>query len=137
MVANMRPGTQAKLQVWRNQKAQDVTVKVDELEEPNEQRVASAAARETLDEPRLGIAVRALEPEEKKMAETTGNLLVEQVSGPAQLAGVQPGDIILAVGNKPITSVEELRAATRKAGDTVALLIQREEAQIFVPVNIG
>ena len=36
-----------------------------------------------------------------------------------------------------ISTVEQLRTAVEKAGKTVALLIQREQAQIFVPVPTG
>ena len=38
---------------------------------------------------RLGIAVRPLTPEEKKQVETEGSLVVEEVSGPAAVAGLQ------------------------------------------------
>jgi serine protease Do len=57
------------------------------------------------------------------------------VTGPAALAGVQPGDIILAVAGTPVRTVADLQAAVKKAGKVVPLLIQRGEAQIFVPVR--
>ncbi len=57
---------------------------------------------------------------------------------PAAAAGVQRGDIILGVNGKPVKSVDELKVAARKTkGKVVALLIERDSAQIFVPVRIG
>ena len=64
--------------------------------------------------------------------------MVENVEGPAQEAGVQPGDIILGVNGKPVKTLDDLRSAAKKRnGKVVALLIERENAQIFLPVRIG
>jgi serine protease Do len=61
---------------------------------------------------------------------------VEEVAGPAQAAEIQPGDIILGINGKRVHSVKELEDAARAAGKNVALLIQREDAQIFVPLRL-
>jgi serine protease Do len=50
---------------------------------------------------------------------------------------VQRGDVILGVNGKPVKSVEELKAAVDAAGKSAAVLVQRGEARIFVPVQIG
>ena len=80
--------------------------------------------------------MRPLEPHEKEQAGTQGSLLVEEVSGPAQAAEVEPGDIILGINGKRVHSVKELEDAARASGKNVALLIQREDAQIFVPLRL-
>ena len=84
----------------------------------------------------LGLTVRPLEAREKEQANTQGSLVVEEVSGPAQAAEIQPGDIILGINGKRVHSVKELEDAAHAAGKNVALLIQREEAQIFVPLRL-
>ena len=67
-----------------------------------------------------------------------GNLVVEHVSGPAAAAGVQPGDIILRVNGTSVKSVAELQSATKNlGGKNVALLIQRENAQIYVALRLS
>jgi serine protease Do len=58
------------------------------------------------------------------------------VTGPAASAGVQPGDIILGVNGKRVKTVKELQDEAKTSGKNVALLIQREDAQIFVPLRI-
>jgi serine protease Do len=41
------------------------------------------------------------------------------------------------VNGTPIQSVEQLRALVAKSGRTMALLIQRDEGKIFVPVDLS
>ena len=64
-------------------------------------------------------------------------LVVEQVGGAAQRAGVQPGDVVLALNGTPVTTPEQLREQVAKSGRTAALLIQRDNRQLFVPVELG
>ena len=86
---------------------------------------------------RLGVAVRPLTPEEKSGASVSHGLLVQQSGGAAESAGIQPGDVILAVNGRPVTSVDQLKQMIAGAGNSIALLIQRDNAQIFVPVDLG
>ena len=64
-------------------------------------------------------------------------LVVQDVGGPAALAGVQPGDVLMAVNGTPVQSVEQVRDAVARSAKSVALLIQRDGDTIFVPVRIG
>jgi serine protease Do len=82
------------------------------------------------------VTVRALTPQERSGTAGHG-LLVQQASGPAASAGIQPGDVILAVNGRAVTSPDQLRQIIAKSGNSVALLIQRDNAQIFVPVDLG
>jgi len=58
------------------------------------------------------------------------------VSGPAEDAGIQPGDIVLAANGQRITSVEQLRSLVSKSHGHVALLVQHGSERIFVPVEV-
>jgi serine protease Do len=62
---------------------------------------------------------------------------VEGASGPAADAGISAGDVLLALNGKPVNSVEQVREVLRKHPRHVALLIQRDGEQIFVPVDLG
>jgi serine protease Do len=136
IIAETRPGTPVKIEVWRDGSTKTVTARPEEIKEQAEQVAARGSATDDT-ESKLGLAVRPLAPEEKRQAETSGSILVEDVGGPAAQAGVQPGDIILGVNGKPVKSVDELRKAAGRGGKVVALLIERENAQIFVPVRVG
>ena len=63
--------------------------------------------------------------------------MVEDVGGPAERAGVRPGDVILSVNRTPVDSLEQMKTLIDKSGKGVALLIQRDDARIFVPVPLG
>ena len=138
-IAAMKPGADATLQVWRGGKQQTMPVKVAELKE-QQQQTAKAGGRpggRPANQPdALGLTVRPLEAQEKEQAETQGNLVVEEVTGAAASAGVQPGDIILGVNGKRVKTMKELQDNSKAAGKNVALLIQRDDAQIFVPLKI-
>jgi serine protease Do len=137
MIAGKKPGTPVSIEVWRNGGTKELTVKPVQIEEKGE-RVASNDTQQGDETAKLGLAVRPLTLQEKRQAETDGDLLVEQVDGPAAGAGVQPGDIILGVNGAKVKSIDELRAAAKKRnGKVVALLIERDNAQIFVPVRVG
>ena len=53
-----------------------------------------------------------------------------QVGQPRAAARLQPGDVILMVGRKPVKSADEFNTAVKdaKAGDSVMLLVKREDA---------
>lgn len=132
-IADLKPGSTAKVEVWRQGAPRELTVTVGEMKAP---RVASSKAVEE-DRGRLGVAVRALTPDEQKEAGVNGGLIVEEASGPAASAGVRPGDIILALNSSPVKSASELRSLVEKSGKRVALLVQRDDAKIFIPVDLG
>ncbi len=131
-VAEVKPGSTVKLQVWRKGETKELGVTVGEMQP---EKVASANDDGAAGG-KLGLAVRPLSPDEQRQAEAQG-LLVLDTAGAAAKAGIQPGDVILALNGTPVRSVEELRALAAKADHHVALLIQRDEAKIFVPVNLG
>jgi serine protease Do len=137
LIANKKPGTPVSVEVWRNGSTKELSVRPVQMEDKSE-RVANNDTQQGDETSKLGLAVRPLTQQEKRQAETDGDLLVEQVDGPAAGAGVQPGDIILGVNGAKVKSIDELRAAAKKRnGKVVALLIERDNSQIFVPVRVG
>ena len=132
-IAELGPGATADLDIWHNRAARQASVKLGTLEDQR------AASRE---EPqhaggKLGLAVRPLTSEEQRQGNVQGGLLVEQASGPAADAGIQPGDIVLSANGAPVASAAALKSAVESSRGHIALLIQRGEARIFVPVRVG
>ncbi|MBM0103549.1 DegQ family serine endoprotease [Steroidobacter sp. S1-65] len=137
IIASKKPGSTVNIEVWRDGGIKRLTAKPVEIAEKGV-KVANRDDPEADETAKLGLVVRPLDREEKQQVDTEGNLVVEDSDGPAAAAGVQRGDIILAVNNKPVKSVEDLKNAARKSkGKVVALLIEREGGQIFVPVRVG
>ena len=131
MIADMKPGSTVHLQVWRDKGYKDVTVTIGSF--PGAQLAADDSKASQV---KLGVAVRALTSDERREASVAGGLLVEQVTGPAAAAGIQPGDVILAINGQPLTAADQLKDRLSHSGDSVALLIQRNNQQIFVPVDL-
>lgn len=128
------PGDTVKLKVWRQGASRDVEAKLGTAQ-PERQQLAAGGDAATGGQ--LGLAVRPLSAEEKRRAEVEQGLLVEQVGGPAARAGVERGDVLLAINGKPVQSIEQVKSALQGKPKSVALLIQRGNDRIFVPVNLG
>jgi serine protease Do len=134
IIADIPPGSEANIGIWHDHKAAEVKVTTVLLDEETTQ-----TARSEGDDGggKLGLSVRPLDPKEQQELHTRGRLLVEDVTGPALAAGLQAGDVVLGVNGANVTSVAELKREVARAGHSVALLIQREDAQIYLPVDIG
>ena len=124
LVAATAPGQRAQVKVWRDGAERTLAVTVGTM--PDENVVAKNESPDA-NSGKLGLSVQ----------QNDEGLVVAQSSGPAAAAGVQPGDVILGVNNRPVKSVDQLRRAVEKAGRHVALLVQRGEATIYVPVDLG
>jgi serine protease Do len=138
VISAIKPGNSAKVEVWREKESKTISVKVDEFPEENV-RVANRSVEQ---EPaakadKLGLSVRPLGADERRSAETEGYLLVEDVDGPAAQAGVRPGDVILGVNGKAVKTVADLRNATANGSKTVAILLERDGNQLFLPIRIS
>ena len=128
------PGDTVKLDVWRKGSAVALTARLGGMQDKAQQQ---AARSDAAPQGKLGLALRPLQPGEKREAGVADGLLVQDAGGVAAEAGVEAGDLLLAINGTPATSVEQVRAVVAKSGKTVALLIQRGEDKIFVPVNLG
>ena len=125
LVANTKPGGHAQMKVWRDGAEHTLGVTVGTM--PDEKVAAANQANPDANSGKLGLMVQ----------QGDEGLVVAQASGPAAKAGVQPGDVILGVNNQPVKSVSELRKAVERAGKHVALLVQRGDATVYVPVDLG
>ncbi len=132
-VAMAMPGQKVTVEVLRNGKPQQVRATMDdpELRKPT----GSATPNVPVLAP-LGLAVRPLLPVELRAAEARYGLMVEGVQEAADKAGIAPGDILLAVNQVPVTSVEQARALLTQAKGSVALLVQHGGEKNFVAMNL-
>jgi serine protease Do len=133
IVGLSQPGDRLSLDVWRQGKPLKL---IAELTRTGD-KVAAAGARSEAEGGRVGLALRPLDPQERREAGVRAGVVVEDVAGPAEAAGVEPGDIVLAVNGTPVSTVDQVRAAMAKSQKSVALLIQRGEDKIFVPIRLG
>ena len=134
MIGEGRPGTEVKLEIWRDHASKVVGVKLGEA--PSQQ--AAMEAPKALAKPTaLGLVVRPVTPAEKqRLGNADGGVVVERAEGAAAKAGIRPGDVILSLNSEPVVSTEALEKLVAKSKDRVAVLVQREDARFFIPVPI-
>jgi serine protease Do len=133
LVAQAKPGSRVTLEIWRKGARKEVAVTVEELRAEGKPPAQPPRSKE---QARLGITVRPLTAEESRAVGVPGGLLVEDASGPAAAAGIQEGDLIIAVNGAPVRNGAELNSLVAKSGKVVAFLVQRGEDKVFVAVEL-
>jgi membrane-associated protease RseP (regulator of RpoE activity) len=56
--------------------------------------------------------------------------------GPAALAGIRPGDVVVKVGDTPVSTFEDMAAAVRKLHGTVPVVVERNGTAITTYVDV-
>jgi len=141
IVAVTKPGNKVVIDLWRKGASKQITVEVAEMSEDG--KLARAAKKFTDDAAkaisRLGIAVSEFSKEQLHELQIEGGLLIEDVTGSAPRdAGLQQGDVLLAIGNTPIRTLKQFNDILRKVpkGRNVALLIRRGDAASYVAIRL-
>ena len=140
LVGAVKPGSRVTVQVWRNKQTRDVQVVVAEMQDD---RTAAAQQQKGRRDPKPPAAVASqhgltlveLTDAQRKELKIAGGVLVENAQGAAARAGVRRGDVILAVNNQDVKSIEQFNQliAQLDKGRIVALLIRRGTNSLFLP----
>jgi serine protease Do len=89
----------------------------------------------------LGLTVKSLDNTRKKQLDVQQGVVVEKVE-PLSAAGnrnITPGDVILSIGNKEISTPQEFKEtiAEMKPGDAVMLRVKTEGRRVnYVAIQI-
>ena len=139
MVGMLDSGSDQPMTVRRD--GQDKTLTVAVAAQPGQDATVQQAAAEQ--GPKLGLALAPLNDEarqEMNLPPTQKGVVIPEVKqdSPAQMAGLQPGDVLEMVGGQavitPQQAVTALRAGTQKSG-SVALRVLRDGHQAFVALT--
>jgi serine protease Do len=128
------PGAKVRLKVWRDHAQRDLEARLGTAEVD---KTEVAGADGSAQPGQLGLALRPLTRDERREAKVDAGLVIENVGGPAERAGIQPGDVLLAINGKSVQSVDQVKAVLQGKPKSVALLVLRDGDKIFVPVNLG
>jgi serine protease Do len=131
-VGMSKPGDKVTLEIWRDKQYQTVTAILGTSSDKED----VAQAGDVSDGPKLGLALRPLNRQERGEV-GAGGLVVEDSDGAAAKAGVEPGDVVLALNGKPVASLDDVKAVLASKPKRVALLVWRDGNRIFIPVNLG
>lgn len=134
MVGMTRPGVSVPVEVWRKGKLRSVSVTVGEL--PGDTQASTKDAKSYL---RGGLLLSELGTEQRRELKLSHGLLVEEATGDAARAGIRVGDVILAVNNSEVGTVEAFRKAIAgvAVGKSAAILIRRGDNSLYVPLKMS
>lgn len=135
LIGQKKPGSKITLEIWRQGAREEISAKLGDAAEKG--TAVAKNEQGSANQGKLGLALRPLQPQEQREAQVDGGLLIADVGGPAAMAGVQTGDVLLAINGTPAKSIDQVREVVAKADKSVALLIQRDGNKIFVPVRLG
>jgi serine protease Do len=134
LVGATKPGTRSTLTIWRKGTTKELSVGVGELAD---EKVAAAKSTEGRKANRAGLSVTELTKEQKGILKISNGVLVEDASGPAARAGIQSGDVIVAVNNQEVNSADELaRLLNDPARKNAALLVKRGDNAHYVSLRL-
>ncbi|MEQ1662262.1 MAG: DegQ family serine endoprotease [Thiobacillus sp.] len=134
MVGMAKPGSKIPLELWRKGKAQTVMLTLGEL--PGEDPVAGKAGKAYS---RGGLALSELTVDQRRELKIDHGLLVEEATGDAARAGIRTGDVILAVNNGKVVTVDAFRKALAAVptGKSAAILVRRGDGSLYIPLKIS
>jgi serine protease Do len=149
-VADITPGTREQMTLWRNGESKDLSITIGgdktstQTAENDDQNSGSAESAKHM--PSIGIGLGDLNNDARQALNLPADehgAVVESVNPdkPAAAAGIQTGDVIVAVNQKPVANAREARnavVAAAKAGrKSVLLLVERSGGQTFIAVPFG
>lgn len=137
-VGAAKPGKKAAVEVLRKGTIKGLNVTVGESPSEKEE----VASNKNVVKPeinRIGLVLRELTAQQKKALNGKNGLLVADAQGLAAQAGIRRGDVVLGLNNAEVQSLEQFnkQLAAVAAEKTIALLIQRGENTLYVPIKLA
>jgi serine protease Do len=143
-VSLIPPGDKVTLVLLRGGKERSLTFQVAQRpDEPVEAEGGDDAGGDAGKAPKLGVRLQALTPELSKQLGVEGEqgVLVADVTdgGPAAREGLARGDVIVEVGQKPVTRPSDVSDALKglKDGDLLLLRVRRGDRSFFMTIPVG
>jgi serine protease Do len=134
LVAAARPGASVPLEAWSTGQTRQLDVTIGELES-DITRIPGQEAKPPTSPG--GLVLSEMTREQRKRFHVDHGLLVRDAQGPALRAGIQPGDVILAINHIPVTNLKAFNAElAANAGRIIALLVKRGEMNLFLTLKL-
>lgn len=131
MVGDLKPGTATSLQVWRKGKSIKLEVKVVEIQSgkqaASDDKDSDQSKKGPSTDNLLGLGVVDVPADQLSKLHIKGGALVRAVTGLSADAGIQAGDIILAINHTDIANAEAFDKAVAKLDKrkVVGVLVRR------------
>jgi len=138
IVGSTKPGKVVAVEVLRKGSPKILNIGVGEMPSDSAEVAQGSKPIAKPEVNRIGLMLKELTPQQKKKLNGKGGLLVLDAQGAVAQAGVRRGDVVLGLNNTEVQSLEQFnkQLAAFSAGKTIALLVQRGENTLYVPVKI-
>ena len=138
-VGASKPGKIAVVEILRKGGAKTLSIGVGEMPSESAEVAQSNKPAAKAEANKIGLILKELTPQQKKKLNGKNGLLVIDSMGAAAQAGIRRGDVILGLNNSEIQSLEQFNKQVNSAaaGKTVAVLVQRAENTLYVPIKIS
>ncbi len=138
-VGATKPGKIAAVEILRKGSAKTLNIGVGEMPSDGSETAApSSKPNGKVEANKIGLTLKELTVQQKKKLNGKNGLLVVESVGAAAQAGIRRGDVILGLNNNESQSVEQFNKQINAvaAGKTVAVLVQRGESTLYVPIKV-
>ncbi|MDP3088661.1 MAG: DegQ family serine endoprotease [Methylotenera sp.] len=138
VVGATKPGKVVAVEILRKNSAKTLNMGIGEMPNDPNEAVQPNKTIPKAEANRIGLTLKELTAQQKKKLNGKNGLLVIDSVGAAAQAGVRRGDVILGLNNSETQSVEQFNKQINgvAAGRTVAVLVQRAENTLYVPIKI-
>jgi serine protease Do len=138
-VGASKPGKIAVVEILRKGSAKTLNIGVGEMPSESAEAAQSNRPAAKAEANKIGLILKELTPQQKKKLSGKNGLLVIDSMGAAAQAGIRRGDVILGLNNSEIQSLEQFNKQLNNVavGKTVAVLVQRAENTLYVPIKIS
>ncbi|CAN4273237.1 DegQ Trypsin-like serine proteases, typically periplasmic, contain C-terminal PDZ domain [Methylophilaceae bacterium] len=139
-VGATKPGKIAAVEILRKGSAKTLNIGVGEMPSDGSETAApSSKPNGKVEANKIGLTLKELTVQQKKKLNGKNGLLVVESVGAAAQAGIRRGDVILGLNNNESQSVEQFNKQINAvaAGKTVAVLVQRGESTLYVPIKVS
>lgn len=139
VVAGTKPGKEVGVEVLRKGSMKNLALTVGEMPSEDKEEARPAKGPTKAEPNKIGLTLRELTPQQKKKLNGKSGLLVVGAEGSAAQSGIRRGDVILAVNNSEVQTLEQFnkQIASAQAGKTVALLVLRGDSTLYIPVKVS
>jgi len=139
IVGATKPGSKVTMQLWRNKTSRDVQVVIVEMQDDRSARQTRRGGKPPATAPsQYGLTLSDLTDTQRAELKIAGGVLVDNAQGASARAGIRRGDVILAVNNQDVKSVEQFNQMMGQfeKGRIVALLVRRGANSLYIPFRI-
>jgi serine protease Do len=138
LIGSLKPGTPAKLEVWRKGQTRELSIVVGQTEPEKVAKQEAPNPAEKSAASTFGLTVSDLSADKRKeLGIREGGVLIDVAQEPASAIGLRKGDVILRVDNVDVMDAKQFNQLLAKApaNKPLGLLVQRGDLVQFVRIR--